>query len=204
MGKALVAWLLVAAATAGSSTTPTEVVQTAVSRALAIVEDTDLARPANAERRRAELRRVADDLFDFNEMARRALARHWADRSPQERGEFVRLFTELLERSYLGKVEYWAGERITFLGESVDGNFAAVRSKIVTSRRQELPVEYRLFRVGPRWHVYDVLFEGVSFVATYRSQFNRIIQQASFAQLMDKMKQKEIELLTVERRAKSF
>lgn len=204
MGKALAAWLLLAAATAGSPTTPTEVVQGAVSRALAIVEDTDLARPANAERRRAELRRVADDLFDFNEMARRALARHWADRSPQERGEFVRLFTELLQRSYLGKVEYWAGERIVFLGESVDGDYAAVRSKVVTSRRQELPVEYRLSRVGPRWHVYDVLFEGVSFVAIYRSQFNRIIQQASFAQLMDKMKQKEIEVVTVERRAKSF
>lgn len=204
MTRALAAWLLVAAATAGTATTPSEVVQAAVSRALSIIQDADLARPALAERRRAELRRAADDLFDFQEMARRSLARHWADRTPQEREEFVRLFTDLLERSYLSKVENWAGERVVFTGESIDGDYAAVRSKIVTTRKQELPVEYRLYRAGPHWQVYDVLFEGVSFVATYRTQFNRIIQQTSFAHLMDKMKQKEIEVVTVERRAKTF
>jgi phospholipid transport system substrate-binding protein len=204
MTRALAAWLLVAAATAGTATTPSEVVQAAVSRALSIVQDADLARPALAERRRAELRRAADDLFDFQEMARRSLARHWADRTPQEREEFVRLFTDLLERSYMSKVENWAGERVVFTGELIDGDYAAVRSKIVTTRKQELPVEYRLYRTGSRWQAYDVLFEGVSFVATYRTQFNRIIQQTSFAHLMDKMKQKEIEVVTVERRAKTF
>ncbi len=201
MGKALAAWLLVTAATTGPSATPSEVVQSAVTRAVAIVQDADLSRPANADRRRAELRRVAEELFDFNEMARRALARHWADRSQQERDDFVRLFADLLERSYLGKVENWAGERVVFLSESVDGEYAGVRSRIVTSRRQEIPVEYRLYRVGQRWQVYDVLFEGVSFVSTYRAQFNRIIQTGSFAQLMEKMRQKEVEIVTVERRA---
>lgn len=205
MAKALAAWLLVAAVTAGSGATPSEVVQSAVSRAVAIVQDTELARPANAEKRRMELRRVAEELFDFNEMARRALARHWADRSVQEREEFTRLFTDLLERSYLGKVENWAGEKVVFFGEFVDGDYAAVRSKLVTTKRQEVPIEYRLYRVGQRWQAYDVLFEGVSFVATYRGQFNRIIQTTSFAQLVDRMRQKEIEVVTVERRSgKSF
>lgn len=198
MGKALAAWLLVAA-TAASSTTPQEVVQSAVTRVVAILQDDELARPANLERRRTELRRVADDLFDFNEMARRALARHWSDRSPQERQEFIRLFTDLLERSYVGKVEMFAGERILYLGETIDGDYAAVRSKIV-ARKTEIPVEYRLYRNGQHWAVYDILFEGVSFVSTYRSQFNRIIQAYSFAQLMDKMRQKETEVVTVERR----
>ncbi len=198
MGKALAAWLLVAA-TAASSTSPQEVVQSAVTRAVAILQDDELARPANLERRRAELRRVADELFDFNEMARRALARHWSDRSPQERQEFVRLFTDLLERSYLGKVEMFAGERILYLGETIDGDYAAVRSKIV-ARKTEIPVEYRLYRNGQHWAVYDVLFEGVSFVSTYRSQFSRIIQTYSFAQLMEKMRQKETEVVTAERR----
>src|SRR5207247_10257035 len=78
MAKALAAWLLVAAVTAGSAVTPSETVQSAVSRAVTIVQDAELARPVNADKRRAELRRVAEELFDFNEMARRALARHWA------------------------------------------------------------------------------------------------------------------------------
>ena len=73
MAKALAAWLLVAAVTAGSAATPSETVQSAVSRAVTIVQDAELARPVNADKRRAELRRVAEELFDFNEMARRAL-----------------------------------------------------------------------------------------------------------------------------------
>ena len=203
MAKALAAWLLVAAVTAGSAATPSETVQSAVARAVTIVQDAELARPANADRRRAELRRVAEELFDFNEMARRALARHWADRSTQEREEFTRLFTDLLERSYLGKMENWVGEKVVFFGEFVDGDYAAVRSKIVTARHQEVPIEYRLYRVGQRWQAYDVLFEGVSFVATYRSQFSRIIQTSSFTALMERMRDKEVEV-AVERRSGKF
>ena len=68
MAKALAAWLLVAAVTAGSAATPSETVQSAVSRAVTIVQDAELARPVNADKRRAELRRVAEELFDFNEL----------------------------------------------------------------------------------------------------------------------------------------
>ena len=197
MEKALAAWLLVAAATAGTAT-PTEVVQAAVSRAITVVQDADLARPVNADKRRSELRRAAEELFDFGEMSRRALARHWSERSSQEREEFVRLFTDLLERSYLSKIENWSGEKVLYVSEATDGDYAAVRSKIVTVRKQEIPVEYRLYRAGQRWQVYDVLFEGVSFIATYRSQFNRIIQTSSFAGLMDKMREKEVEVVSAD------
>ena len=197
MEKALAAWLLVAAATAGTAT-PTEVVQAAVSRAITVVQDADLARPVNADKRRSELRRAAEELFDFGEMSRRALARHWSERSSQEREEFVRLFTDLLERSYLSKIENWSGEKVLYVSEATDGDYAAVRSKIVTVRKQEVPVEYRLYRAGQGWQVYDVLFEGVSFIATYRSQFNRIIQTSSFAGLMDKMREKEVEVVSAD------
>jgi len=200
MEKALAAWLLVAAATAGT-TTPTEVVQATVNRAITLVQDADLARPVNADKRRSELRRVAEDLFDFGEMSRRALAGHWSECSSQEREEFVRLFTDLLERSYLSKIENWSGEKVLFVSEAIDGDYAAVRSKIVTVRKQEVPVEYRLYRAGQRWQVYDVLFEGVSFIATYRSQFNRIIQASSFAGLMDKMREKEVEVVSADHHA---
>jgi phospholipid transport system substrate-binding protein len=200
MEKALAAWLLVAAATAGTAT-PTEVVQATVNHAITIVQDADLARPVNADKRRSELRRAAEDLFDFGEMSRRALARHWGECSSQEREEFVRLFTDLLERSYLSKIENWSGEKVLFVSEAVDGDYAAVRSKIVTVRKQEVPVEYRLYRAGQRWQVYDVLFEGVSFIATYRSQFNRIIQNSSFAGLMDKMREKEVEVVSADHHA---
>ena len=129
-----------------------------------------------------ELRRAADSLFDFTEMCRRALGRHWADRTAAERDEFVRLFTDLVARSYIGKIDRYAGEAIAYTAERVDGDEASVQSQVVTAKGSQIPVEYRLHRVNDDWTAYDVLIENVSLVGTYRSQFDRIIKTESFGE----------------------
>ena len=185
MGKSLVAWLMVAGAMAASAG-PRDVVQTAVGRVI-----TAMQQDPGRERARAEIRKAAASLFDFQEMARRTLTRHWTGRAPEEQAEFVRLFTDLLEGSYIARIESWSGEKIVYTSEAVDGRFASVRSKIIT-RRAEIAIEYRLLERDGRWRVYDVLMDGVSFVATYRSEFERIIQQSSWAGLMDKLRKRAI------------
>jgi phospholipid transport system substrate-binding protein len=141
--------------------------------------------------RRAEIRRLADELFDFDEMARRTLAQHWKDRSPQERGEFVRLFVDVLERSYLIAIGTFPVTAVNFQGEAVSDSYAQVRSRIVTERRVDLPIEYRLHQQDGRWQVYDVVADGVSLVSSYRSQFNTVIRSSSFAQLLEKLRSRE-------------
>jgi phospholipid transport system substrate-binding protein len=202
MEKALVAWLLLAAASPASLGTPTEVIKVAVEQVAQVVEDEDLGRPVAAERRRLEIRRITENLFDFPEMARRSLARHWTERTVEQREEFVRLFTDLLERVYFGKLENYSTERILYVGETVDGDYAAVRSKIVIGKKGELPIEYRLHLVDSRWAVYDVLIDGMSFVSTYRAQFNRVIQTSSYDDLVQKLRTKEMENSSAERNAR--
>jgi phospholipid transport system substrate-binding protein len=197
MGKALAAWLMVAGAMAATASTPRDVVQTAVTRVITILQ-TDPDRQY-VDRQRGQIRRVATELFDFDEMARRTLTRHWSSRSAQEQTEFVQLFTDLLERSYVGRIEQWSGERITYLGETVDGQYATVRSKIVTRRRAEVGLDYRLLLRDGRWRVYDVLVDGVSFVSTYRSEFDRIIQQSSYAGLVDKLRKRAVQTTALDR-----
>jgi len=193
MGKAVAVWLMVASAMAASATSPRDVVQVAVTRVVAVLQDdfqaAHLDRP-RTEMRRAEIRRVATELFDFEEMARRTLTRHWNGRTPEERAEFVRLFTNILERSYIGRIEQFSGERILYIGETVDGPYATVRSRILTRRRAEIAVDYRLMLRDGRWQAYDVVLDGVSFVATFRSEFERIIQQSSYAALVDKLRKR--------------
>jgi len=193
MGKAVAVWLMVASAMAASATSPRDVVQVAVTRVVAVLRDdfeaAHLDRP-RTEMRRAEIRRVATELFDFEEMARRTLTRHWNGRTPEERAEFVRLFTNILERSYIGRIEQFSGERILYIGETVDGPYATVRSRILTRRRAEIAVDYRLMLRDGRWRAYDVVLDGVSFVATFRSEFERIIQQSSYAALVDKLRKR--------------
>jgi phospholipid transport system substrate-binding protein len=192
MQKALAMWLMLAAG--GGATqpdaAPLQVVQSATDRVLQIVQDSQLAAPISQERRRAEVQRIADRLFDFPEMARRALALHWRERSPQEQSEFVAVFKQLLGRAYIGRLEGYTGEQIVYLGETVDAEFATVRSKIVTGRGTEIGVDYRLHLVGSRWMVYDVAVQGVSFVANYRGQFDKIIRASSYAALVRELKSK--------------
>ena len=192
MGKALAAWLMVAGAMA-STASPRDVVQTAVSRVIVAVQE-----DPGRQRARGEIRSAAASLFDFEEMARRTLTRHWASRSPEEQAEFVRLFTDLLERSYMGRIESWSGEKIIYTSEVVDGAYASVRSKIIT-RRAEVAIEYRLLQRDSRWRVYDVLMDGVSFVSTFRSEFDRIIQQSSWSGLMDRLRRRVILTTTPDR-----
>ena len=183
---------------AADQTGPLNLVKASVSRVLAIVQSPHVV-VSDGGQRRTDIRRVAHGLFDFNEMARLTLARHWKDRSAQEQEEFVRLFTDLLERSYLTSIENYAGEKITFLGESISGPYAQVRSRIVTDRRMEISIEYRLFESGARWAVYDVVLDGVSLVSNYRSQFNSIIRTSSFGDLLAKLRSKQIEAHVIPR-----
>jgi phospholipid transport system substrate-binding protein len=196
MQKALALILLAMAPMATPS--PTEVVQSGIERVAQVVQDYDAGHPDAAEKRRSEIRRVAGRLFDFPEMARRTLARHWTERTPAEREEFVSLFRDLLERSYIAKLENYSSEQIVYLGETVDGEYATVRSKIV-GRGNEMALAYRLHLVNSRWAVYDVLVEGVSFVGNYRSQFNRIISKGSYEDLIRKLKTGGLEGATLDR-----
>jgi phospholipid transport system substrate-binding protein len=179
-----------AAATAAQAITPTETVKARVDEALQGLSQTAGTTPESAERRRVEIRRVADSLFDFTEMSRRALGRHWTDRTAAERAEFVRLFTDLIARSYIGKIDRYAGEAVAYTGEHVDGDEASVRSQVVTAKGSQIPLEYRLHRVNDSWSAYDVLIENVSLVGTYRSQFDRIIKAESFADLLRRLREK--------------
>ena len=184
------ALLLCATATAAPAMTPTETVKTRVESALQSLSQTSGGSPESIEQRRVELRRAADSLFDFTEMGRRALGRHWADRTPAEREEFVKLFTDLIARSYIGKIDHYAGETIAYTAERVDGDEASVQSRVVTAKGSQIPVEYRLHRVNDDWSAYDVFVENVSLVGTYRSQFDRIIRSESFASLLRRLREK--------------
>ena len=150
---------------------------------------------AKVTERRAAVRKIANDIFDFSEIARRSLGRHWAGRSEAEQKEFVALFGDLLERAYISKIDTYGGEKIVYTGERSEGDIAIVNTKIISKNGTEVPIDYRMLRKTERWLVYDVNIEGVSLVSNYRTQFNKIIQTSSYAELVKKMKTKQGELL---------
>jgi phospholipid transport system substrate-binding protein len=173
---------------------PTEQLKTATDRVLKVLQDAELKQPAKREERRKQIRAIADQIFDWQETGKRALARHWQGRSPSEREEFSALFSDLIERSYISKIEQYSGERVEYVGETIDGDQATVRTKLITKSNTEIPIDYRMQKEGDRWRAYDVVIEGVSLVSNYRTQFNRIIQQSGYPELVNRMKTKQEEL----------
>ena len=183
------ALFLLGVASSASAGPATDQLRVGIERVLKTLTDPALQGPARAPDRRRALREITGPMFDWAEMARRALGRHWHTRTEAERQEFVPLFHNLLERTYVARIERYDGEQITYTGESIDGDQATVRTKILDRTNRELPVEYRMLR-GPdgRWVIYDVLVEGVSLVANYRSQFDQIIRTGSYERLVAKLK----------------
>ena len=181
---------------------PTDQLKGAVDRVVKLIEDPSYSGADKVAERRVAVRKIAEDIFDFNEIARRALARHWQPLTEKQRAEFVSLFSDLLERSYMSKIELYGGEKIQYTGERTDGDNASVTTRIVTKNGTEVPIDYRLLKKGDRWLVYDVNIEGVSLVSNYRTQFNKIIQTASFDELLQKLRSKQGELAADEPQGK--
>ena len=174
---------------------PTDTLREYTEAVQKVLDDPALKAEDRRHERRAAVRKLAIEAFDVQETARRALGPHWQQRTPAEREEFVQLFADLLERTYIARLDEYGGERIRYVGESIDGELATVRARIVTRAGVEVPVESRMVRRGERWLIYDVLIENVSLVANYRSQFDRIVRSSSYEELVRRLKQKRDEFL---------
>jgi phospholipid transport system substrate-binding protein len=176
------AWLA-AMAWAGA---PTEQLKNKVDQVIKVLDDPTLKdRPDD---RRAQVRKIAAEIFDYPDTARRALGPHWNARTPQEKDDFTRLFSDLLDRSYMSKIDLYQGEKVKYAGESINGSEAIVKTLIATKSGQELPVDYRMHERNGQWRVYDVVIEGVSLISNYRTQFNKIVQTESYDALVQKLK----------------
>lgn len=189
---ALVLWVGVSAAGAGP---PTEAVRTSINEVIRILSDEALKKPSRAEERRRLLEKVIGERFNYEEMAKRALGAHWRTLHDKEQKEFVQLFQQLLAASYSGKIEGYSGEQVQYLNERLEGDYAEVRTKVVSGKSQ-IPLFYRLLNRGGDWRIYDVVVDGVSLVNNYRGQFTQILRDTDHAGLVAKLQQKIEQLKT--------
>ena len=184
-----VALALVSPSGAGAAS-PTERLRAFFASATRTIED---PRPEfKLEERMDAIRALVRDMFDIREVARLALGSEWSARTPEERTEFVRLFTELVERSFISgiaaRIRLSDGVQVSFIDESVDGTLATVRTALASKSGAELAFHYRMIELGQRWAVRDVVVDGVSLAANYRAQFGRILQSGSYSELIHQLR----------------
>ena len=172
---------------------PTAVVKSTIDEVIRLVTDEQLKAPDQASHRRKLLEETIGKNFNFEEMARRALASHWKSRKEADHQEFVELFQSLLSDTYAGKIENYSGEKVHYLNERLRDGYAEVQTNIVSSKT-EISLDYRLILKEATWRVYDVVVDGVSLVKNYRVQFDRIIHNSSYEGLVEKLRKKSTEI----------
>jgi phospholipid transport system substrate-binding protein len=168
---------------------PQEGIRELVAAVAAVLEDPALRGPARKVERRGRIAAIIREAFDFESMARDALGAPWTALTAEQRAEFTRLFGDRFERSYSLLVLRFLGERTTtYVGESIDGDRAVVRTFLVSEKDGTLPVDYRLASRDGRWTVADVVVDGVSLAGNYRAQFSKIIRTSSYETLLRRMR----------------
>jgi len=168
---------------------PTEAIRGAVNQGVEILKNAKLNNQKQREQVIDRLRQIVYPLFDFREMAMRALGSNWRRLNPQQRAEFVSTFTALLEKTYADQIDLYDGQQVVYTGESIENGYAQVDSRIIDKRGQKYSVVYRLHKVEDKWKIYDVVAENISLVNNYRAQFNRVIAKSSVEELLKIMKQ---------------
>lgn len=182
--------LMLSVVTHAAAASPTQTLRGFFSQANAIVLSPDPDFLVDA--RRHVIRALASEVFDFGEAAAVALGPEWPARTPAERAEFTRLFADLLETGYIAmmgsRASMQGGLAMEYVDETIDGEAATVRTVVVTRNGSDLPVDYRMMRADGRWLVRDVTIDGLSLVANYRAQFQRVMHASSYADLVARMR----------------
>jgi len=169
---------------------PTDRVKIALDKIVNVISDPAMKAAAMKDKRDQMVMDAIKDVFNWEEFSRRALAQNWKKRTDDEKKAFMALFSQLVERTYMAKSNQYSGGKVEYLDEKIEGEFAKVSIKYITSSGTQTPVDFLMMKKNGAWWGYDVNVEGISIVGNYRSQFNDILIKSSFEDLMKRLKEK--------------
>ncbi len=189
-GIILVLAVVLMTALAANAATPKETVETGVNKVIGTLGDPSF-KAKSKDDQVAQIGKVIDEIFDFNELSKRTLGREWRKMKPEQRQEFVQLFRELLQGVYADRLLAYSDQKVLFEKEiMLKKGRAEVQSYLQTSDGTKIPLFYRLTDKSGSWKVYDVIIEGVSMVKNYRTQFRKILAKDSPEKLLEILRNK--------------
>jgi phospholipid transport system substrate-binding protein len=169
-----------------------DLVKQTIDNGLRVLKDPTLAGKDKTPERRKRLWEEIGFIFNMEEMAKRALGRYWKERTPEERKEYVELFTVLIKNTYLEKTDTYSGEKVVFLRERQGEGYYKVQTNFITRTGKEIAVDFSLTNNNGELQIYDIIIEGVSLVNNYRSQFNDFLLKSPFNALVQNMREKTL------------
>jgi phospholipid transport system substrate-binding protein len=190
LASVVVITLLVSVAEAGG---PTSTLQATFAQANRIIADPTLEeRPLE---RIVAIRTLFSKVFDFRGASEDVLGPEWKARTAVEQREFTSIFSGFVQRSFV----FWLaaaaeidgnGITVSYLGESVERDRAAVRTVIVGRGGRRIRLDHWMVYQGNRWLVRDITIDGVSLITNYRAQFDRVMRTSSYRDLVVRIQER--------------
>ncbi|MGD9158225.1 MAG: ABC transporter substrate-binding protein [Desulfobacteraceae bacterium] len=168
----------------------TDRIKTATDKLLEIINNHDLDPPEMADKRERMIRETVDTVFDWRAFSQRALGRHWRKLGKEEKSEFITLFGQLIERTYMDKTRQYSGQQMNYISEEMEEKYGIVNAEVAMKNEANIAIQFRVLKKNETWFVYDVYVEGVSLVNNYRVQFNKIMTKSGYGELVSKLKTK--------------
>lgn len=169
---------------------PLDTVKTNVNGVLDVLRDPSLKGEAGRKAKVEKIRVASQKLFDFIELSKRTLGLNWNKFDPEQRKEFVQLYTSLLEDAYVDKITAYTDEKVDFMKEVPLGENTVEVQSVVTTKTAKIPIYYRVIKKENNWKVYDVVIEGVSLITNYRTQFREILAGKPPESLLETLRKK--------------
>jgi len=165
-----------------------DTIKSRIEQVLAVLRDPALKGDAAKEQKIKKLRQIFDGTFDYVELSRNTLSRHWDKFKPDQQKQFTELYKTLLENFYMGTILSYKDQSVVFGKERALGeNRVEVDTKLI-SASTETPINFRMISKGGEWRVYDFVVENISVVSNYRSQFGRILTKESPESMLESLR----------------
>lgn len=187
----LLSWIFLTASPVahGLAAEPLQQIKKSVQEILDTISSPGYSEEVNKESNRRKVFAIVEQQFDFTEMSQRTMAADWKRITGEQQNTFVGLFSQLLQKTYIAKLEKYSGEKVEFKDQEVRGDKAVVQTYVLKDG-VEIPLIYRMKKQGDEWRVYDVVIEGVSLVSNYRGQFTGILRKEKIDGLLRKLEEK--------------
>ena len=130
--------------------------------------------------------------IDFEEAARLAVGRAWAQATPEQRKKLVEEFRRMLVRTYSNAISAYEGQTMKVLPVRMKpgDTEVTVHNQYIRAGGTPLPVDYQMHKTDQGWKIYDITVEGVSLVLTYRSEFDSVVKQSGIDGLIKRLEEK--------------
>lgn len=166
------------------ATTPQQQVKQMVDGVFAVLNS-----DRSTDEKRREISGTVQNFLGMESLSQRTLGVYWKKGTQDELSRFKSLYVQILERTYLNRIDDYSGGEVVYDQERIKDDKAILDTKFV-SERFNIPVQYKMVKEGETWQIYDVLIEGVSLVRSYRSSYNEILRKEGFSGLFKKMEDK--------------